>query len=301
MTLRPDFVAGNTRLRARQVDLARLAAETDPAARRLRGRDLLRAVAPAYTDSARDVVAVLLARHDLADVVALIRGAIRRRDPGDRTAAVEAVGAVTSANTADVANADDGEAAVLRLRGWRLPDAEISRRLTALWASYELHRDVEELEVDIYATAHTCWDSRLGHSRRHAAPVLELLAEERDLVNLRTVLRIPEREQPRLVPHGRLGPAELTAAARGDWKPALRIRPEWRAPISALGPSPTATDLERSVQSFRAAQARGTLRFGDVFGVEIAVAYVLCVEDAMRGEAATAPLDPAAAGSGRAA
>lgn len=305
MKLRPDFVAGNTRLRARQPELGRLAAEADASGRRSRGRVLLRAVAPAYTDSARDVVGVLLARHDLADVVALLRGAVRGRDPADRVAAVEAVGAVTEGCAADVAHADDGAAAVARLRSWRLPDTDTARRLAALWASFELHRDVEELEVDIVRAAHAGWETRLTRHRRLAAPVLGLLAEERDAANVRTVLRIPGGAQPQLVPYGRVGPAELLAIRRGDWRPVLRVRPEWRALIKPLGSSPAAADVERVLQSARAARARVTLRFGDVFGAEIAVAYVLCVENAMRGLAAVATTEPGAgtavAGTGRSA
>lgn len=295
MKLRPDFVAGNTRLRARQPDLGRLAAEADPFARRRRGRDLLRAVAPAYTDSARNIVDLLLARHDVADVIALLRGAIHGRDPADRVAAVEAVGAVTAVNAADVAHADDGEAAVSRLRSWRLPDADVARRLPALWASFELHRDVEELEVDIVRATHTCWETRLTRHRRLAAPVIDLLAEERDVANVRTVLRIPGREHPQLVPYGRVGPTELLAVRRGDWRPVFGARPEWRALVQPLGPSPVAADVERVLQTSRAAEARVTLRFGNVFGAEIAVAYVLCVEHAGRGWAA-APSAPRDAG-----
>src|SRR4051794_27212394 len=141
MTPRPDFIAGNTRLRARlpallgPVGYDQLAGlSRDAAAERLaasstyrpylnrdqisdrrlleavghRLRDLLRGLRGLYVGTAGTVVGVLLARHDLQDVLALLRGALTRQPAAIRLAAVMGVGAVDQRIAADIAAAPDG-------------------------------------------------------------------------------------------------------------------------------------------------------------------------------------------------
>lgn len=276
---RPDFLAGNTRLRARRPHLLRLAGEADSRVRRAEGRALLRGVIGAFSHSARPVIAVLLARHDLADVLALLRGALRGHPPEDRLAAVQAVGSVTPAAAADVALAADGAAAVARLRALRLPDSDLADSLERAWTRYELHADSEELETDLAGVEHAGWHTRLAGYGRAARPVSELLAEERDEANLLTVLRVPPREQPALLPYGRLGPAPLARAATGDFQPVFRSRPGWRPFLAPLGPHPDPVAVEQAVRAARRQRGRRLLDRGDVFTAEVAVGYVLCAED----------------------
>lgn len=280
MSLRPDFVTGNTRLKARLPDLAAGVGD-GTAAGSGDWRDLLRAVPTAYTGQAHDVVAVLTARYDLSDTLALLRGATARAPAADRLGAVNCVGRLTTAHAIDVANARDGAAAIARLVACALPDPEVARQLPRIWERYELHADTEELETSIVAAAHRAWRVRLEPGRRRTAPVLDLLAEERDIANVVNLAQNPGANT-RLLPPGRVSSRALSAVATGDWTPTLRHRPQWRPAVLRWEAHYDAAELESNLLEVRDARAWPLIRQPDPFGVEIAVGYVLAVESAAR-------------------
>lgn len=314
MTPRADFIAGNTRLRARlpallsplEFDqLARLSRETaaerlsasvyrryldrdpdkgqaddrlllDAVGRRL--RDLLRAVQGLYVGPAGAVVGVLLARHDLQDVLALLRGARTGQSASYRLAAVMGVGALDQQSTADLVAAPDGATAVLRLVAHRLPDPVTARALSGAWDRYELNADPDEFETAVAATAIGGWTTRLEQVGRSARPVLDLIHAECDRANLLAVLREPEMPPPQLLPVGLLTEPALLAARRGDTTPVLAARPSWR---SALGQHSRDGDLRALEWELTAALWRRAvrgLRRGDPLGADVPVGYVLAAE-----------------------
>ncbi|TCC07187.1 V0D/AC39 family V-type ATPase subunit [Kribbella soli] len=309
MTARADFIAGNTRLRARLPALLapfdydqlaglsrdaaaeRLATSTyrrylnrdqaggsllDAVARRL--RDQLRGVRGLYGGIAGTAVGVLLARHDLHDTLALLRGARTGQPAADRLDAVMGVGALDQRSAADIAAAPDGTTAVIRLAAHRLPDPLTARALPPAWERYELTGDPDELETTIAAAAIDGWTDRLEWVGRAARPILELIQAECDRANLLAVLRDPAPQPPRLLPAGLIPVPALLAARRGDPQPAAATRPGWRQPLErhlhdgdliALG-----WDLD--VDLWR--QAVRGLRRGDPLGADVPVGYVLAVE-----------------------
>lgn len=280
MSPRPDFVTGNTRLKARLPDLLAGVGDGSEASSG-DWRDLLRAVPTAYTGQAREVVAVLTARHDLSDTLALLRGATTRAPAADRLAAVNCVGRLTTAHATDVASARDGAAALARLVAHGLPDPEVARQLPRIWERFELHADTEELETSIAAAAHRAWTARLEPARRPIAPVRDLLAEERDIANVVNLAQNP-RPATRLLPPGRVNTQALSAVAAGDWTPTLRHRPQWRPAVLRWEAQYDAVELESDLLEVMSARAWPLIRQPDPFGVGIAVGYVLAVESAAR-------------------
>ena len=269
---RPDFVAGNTRLRARVPALTTSTTGRDVA-------ELIRAVPGAYSGAARSAVEVLTARYDLRDTLALLRGGLRQRPYEDKIGAVHALGAVTPTHAREVAHADDAEATVGRLVTHKLPDPTTAAALPAIWDRYQLHRDDEELEAEVATQAHRTWVHRLLPHARYTQSLLSLLAEERDRANLMAVLRVPADGAVSLLPTGMLPPAALTAATRGDWTQVRHHRPGW-GPLLDLHPHSHRSVglLELELRRLACAHRLRLLRRGDPFTVDVAVGYMCALE-----------------------
>ncbi|WP_410790613.1 V-type ATPase subunit [Kribbella sp. C-35] len=310
MTPRPDFIAGNTRLRARLPGLLapfeydqlaglsreqaaeRLAASTyrpylsrdeagdlrllDAVGRRL--RDLLGGVRGLYGGMADTAVGVLLARHDLQDVLALLRGGRARRPAVERVAAVMAVGAIDRRAAADIAAAPDGATTVLRLVAQRLPDALTARALPGAWERYELNGDPDEFETTVAAAAIDGWTDRLEWVGRAARPILDLVLAECDRANLLAVLRDPVLETPRLLPVGLVPESALLAARRGDPQPVVTARPTWRQALERHVRDGDLARLEWDLDVAVWRQGVRGLRRGDPLGADVPVGYVLAAE-----------------------
>lgn len=310
MTPRPDFIAGNTRLRARlpallgPVDYDQLASlSLESAAERLatstyrpylsrdqasdvrlldavgrRLRDLLRGVRGLYGGIAGTAVGVLLARHDLQDTLALLRGARTGQPTTDRVASVMGVGAIGQRAAADIAGAPDGATAVIRLAAHRLPDPLTARALPEAWERYELTGDPDEFETTVAAAAIDGWTDRLEWVGRAARPILDLVQAECDRANLLAVLRDPALETPRLLPTGLVPESALLAVPRGDPQPAVTARPTWRQPLERhlRDEDLAALEWELDVAVWR--QAVRGLRRGDPLGADVPVGYVLAAE-----------------------
>ena len=225
---RPDFVMGNTRLRARRAELldaARLARLADrdlagltadlratPYGRHLeprahgdneqrtmllsavedRRRDALRGVREVYTGAAGEVVGILLARYDLADTVTLLRGAARGVGGDDVLGGIEAVAALDPATVSDLV-ADDPESVVARLAHARLPDPHTAQVIPAAWEQFLVHGDLPTLEITVARAAHHRWREVLGGRGRWVGRSVEALVRwldgERDAANLLVALR----------------------------------------------------------------------------------------------------------------
>jgi vacuolar-type H+-ATPase subunit C/Vma6 len=310
MTSRPDFIAGNTRLRARLPALLapfeydqfaglsrsevaeRLATSIyrphlsrdqaydlrilDAVGRRL--RDLLRGVRGLYGGIAGTAVGVLLARHDLQDALALLRGARTGQPTADRLNAVMGVGALDQPAAADIAAAPDGATAVIRLAAHRLPDPLTARALPAAWESYELTGDHDEFETTVAAAAIDGWSDRLEWVGRAARPILDLVRAECDRANLLAVLRDPALDTPRLLPTGLVPESALLAARRGDPQPAVATRPDWQQPLERHLRDEDLAALEWDLDVAQWRQAVRGLRRGNPLGADVPVGYVLAAE-----------------------
>jgi vacuolar-type H+-ATPase subunit C/Vma6 len=310
MTPRADFIAGNTRLRARlpallgpreydqlaavsqETAVERLSASVyrpyvsgeGPDERQIlvaigrRLRDLLRGVRGLYGGAASAVVAVLLARHDLHDTLALLRGARTGQSAGDRIASTMCVGGLDQQACADVAAAADGATAATRLAAHRLPDPQTALMLASAWERYALNADPDEFETTIATTAINGWTARLNQVGKAARPVLELVQAECDRANLLAALRDPVGEVPQLLPHGLVPEPALLAARRGSMSPVLAARPGWREALERHARDGDLPALEWSLEVAFLARAVRRLRRGDPLGADVPVGYVLAAE-----------------------
>lgn len=280
--MRPDFVYGNTRLRARLPGLLRgvdvLDEPLDDQQIGVWYRHELRQVRDLYTDSAADIVGVLLARHDLADTLALLRGARSGAPSAERLRAVLAVGAVTESAARDIAGALDGVSAIERLVTYRLPDPQTAAGLRAAWSRLELTDDPNEFETSIATAAFTHWLSVLDSAGAAADPVRELVLAEGDRADVVVALGAPTGQPFRPLPSRALRSTDLhggreqvlaaAAAAHTEWADALRhfdLDWDWLALSAALD------------HVIRVRALRG-LRSGDPLGAAIPLGYVIAVE-----------------------
>lgn len=218
----PDFVYGNTRLRARKAELLtratydallernldgvqELLAETayrpelEAALARAAGKRALdKAVGDHlarrlgelrsfYRDRARELVDVLLARFDLHNLLTLLRGQLRAQPAELVLASVVPLGSLGGAAAEEIARRDEVAAAVELLTAWRLPDPDTAAALANAWPQFERTHDLAQLEHEL-VTAHA---ERIARNLGGAPAVLrELIAREHDATNVLAVLRL---------------------------------------------------------------------------------------------------------------
>jgi hypothetical protein len=218
---RPDFVTGNTRLRARipaltppdrlerwqSFDLDALDTQLrgTPFARHMdretvdqrhallmaveRGtREVLRATATAYSGAARVALLTLLSPYDSADLVTLVRAAARGLTAEDVAPLLHAVGAVTPVLVREVL-ADDPAVTIARLAARRLPDPAVARHLLAGADAFARTGDLGEWEYRVAASVAAQADAALTPLGAGAGPIRRHLAAGRDVTNLLAALR----------------------------------------------------------------------------------------------------------------
>ncbi|WP_053208073.1 V0D/AC39 family V-type ATPase subunit [Jiangella muralis] len=269
----PLYVAGSTALRARMSRLTPHGAGEEE-------RDELRRLLELFVGEARTVAQVLTGRHDLRDALALLRGAASGLPPEDRLRGLLAVGALTPERAAELAHARDEAGVAALLERLRLPTPATAAALPRLWSRFELHRDVEELELALAATAHAEWAERAAHPR--SRPVAELLARERDQRNLVIALARSDVDPARLLPFGRLGARDLEHAVAGRWAPVLGVHPRWRAAAAAYEVHRDLGHLDRDLHDEATAGAAARLRRGDAESADPLVGYLLLLEERAR-------------------
>ena len=222
LTIAPDFVYGNTRLRARKGQLL-----TEAAYDALLGRDVTgvqealtqtayrpeleavlarasgkRAVERSVRDHlarvlgemrsfyggrARELVDVLLARFDLHNLLTLLRGQARAQPADMVLSSVVPIGPLADGAADEIARRDDVTAAVDLLITWRLPDPDTAAVLADAWPRFERTQDLAQLEREL-AVAHA---HRVERGLVRAPETLrELIARDRDATNVLTVLRL---------------------------------------------------------------------------------------------------------------
>jgi V/A-type H+-transporting ATPase subunit C len=221
----PDFVYGNTRLRARKASLLRpddyetlLGRDVEGIAdalmttayrpeveamlagsgrtRRLHealNRNLARTLEELrafYDGPARTLVDLLLARYDLHNLLVLLRGLLRTRPAEELVAALVPIGALGDAAAQEIARQQDQAAAVDLLVGWRLPEPELARTLARAWPEYERTQDLAELELALATQQARSLVRGLADAGPPAEPLRQLIAREHDATNALVVLRL---------------------------------------------------------------------------------------------------------------
>ncbi len=310
-----DFVPGNTRLRARRPGLlspaqlehlpagsvvelgeALLRTAYRPHLERYGGtfgraailraavtdrlRENLSGVHGLYGGDAGQVVELLLARHDLTDVVALLRGLVGGVSAHEVAGAVLGVGRVDRTRALDVMAAGDPDAAFARVVEWRLPDPAVARSLPAIWRRYELHDDTAELEYDTAVATVAGWDATTTAVGAPAAPLAALLGDERDEVNV--MLALAELADagvvpPRYLPGGTVSAGRL-AEIVGGADPGQVVPRSWRPAIERWREHGDLGGLQQDLRSTRQRRSMAGFLFADPLSAAIPVAYVQAAE-----------------------
>ena len=221
LTSSPDFVYGNTRLRARKAQLLTEAdyealldrdtagvqeglaqtgygPELEAALARGGPRPVEKAVGDHlarvltemrsfYRDRARDLVDLLLARFDRHNLLTLLRGQVRSQPAELTLTAIVPLGPLGGEAAEEIARRDEVASAVDLLTAWRLPDPTTAATLAQAWPRFERTGDLAQLEHEL-ATAHA---RRVGREIASAPATLrELIARECDATNVLVVLRL---------------------------------------------------------------------------------------------------------------
>jgi V/A-type H+-transporting ATPase subunit C len=249
----PDFVYGNTRLRARlstllaRRDLERLLTlepdalvgelsgtpyapevQAEAARGRMPGRlqraamrHLARSLLELrsfYDAVAGDVVDLLLRRWDLHNLLVLAR-AHARGIKDAVAAALVPLGGLDEPAAAELSRQREPAAAVDRLVAWRLPTPALAGALRRGWATYDRDQDLSRLEGKLAAAAYTSILDRANDLGDAADPVAALVRREVDLANAIAALRAAADPGDGgnglfVIPAGTLPGTALEAAAR---------------------------------------------------------------------------------------
>lgn len=315
----PDFIPGNTRLRARLADLvsdeqtAALVGCTLPeltealrsvgvatgtasrgtprpgeasraellAAVDLRRDGLLRAAAAAYQGEARDLVQALFDEDDRADLIALVRAAAAGAPAGLALSSVRAVGRFDEATVRDLVGGEP-EAIVARLVAGRLPDPDTAGAVARAWERFALHTDLAELEATVAYVHADATRRRVAALGAAAAPVAHHLAHRRDALNLSAAVRLRDADFPGkgFLPEGTVPLAGLRAVVAG--REVAAVAPSrWRVAAAAAEPRGP-EPLARALDDLVEGAARDPSWRMEPLGARVPVAYVAKVRHEAR-------------------
>lgn len=153
-----------------------------------------------YEGQARELVALLVERYDVYNVLTVLRGKAGRASPDEIVQALLPGGQLEEAALTELAKRDDVRQVIDLLATWRSPYA---RPLTAALRDYEQDGDPATLEVALVQDYYRRAVDRLELlGGKDAALVRQVLEDEIDARNVTTVLRLCQRRQ-------RLEPQEL--------------------------------------------------------------------------------------------
>lgn len=143
-----------------------------------------------YDGPARTLVNLLLARYDLHNLFVLLRGLLRTRPVDELVAALVPIGVLGGDAANEIARQQDQAAAVDLLVSWQLPQPEVARTLARAWPEYERTQDVAALELALAAQQARFIVRGLVDAGSSAWPLRQLIAREHDATNALVVLRL---------------------------------------------------------------------------------------------------------------
>ena len=349
----PDFVYGNTRLRARRAGLLvrrdfesmvglgvdellgalSATAYAPDIERALPGRHGVRRLHQAvrahlarvldemrgfYRGGARTIDDLLLARWDLGNLLALIRGQASGASVEDVLAAIVPLGGIDDAVAREVARQRSFSAAIALLSAWRLPTPHDASSLLDAWPEFERTHDLQALEAHLTAAHIEHVTAQLTSMGAAGEPVRAAVAQQIDAHNLLAALRLREAlvggerdelsaddRHRALMPGGALAPATLLAAmepgAPDNVLLALARDPAprwWLEPLRRWVESGDLIALQDAVQAALTADALARFEREDPLGAGIPVAFTAAKELEARnlrmlGDAGAHHADPA--------
>ena len=246
-----------------------------------------------YDGAARELIDLLLARFDLHNLLALLRGVLRGGDAERTLLDVIPVGAFNGAVVREIARQHEPSAAIALLAGWRLPDPFTAVAAAEAYDVFERDGDLARLEGAVTA-AHTgrvageldrfgddADDLRAALARRVDDSNTLVLARLRAALAGREVDRPPEPAG--WLPGGTIGLDELDAALRhpdpGQTAAAIAASaPRLRAPLAAWTRDGDVAALQRALDQRRLLDEIRLLDRGDPLGIAVPIGYVAELE-----------------------
>jgi V/A-type H+/Na+-transporting ATPase subunit C len=255
-----------------------------------------------YDGRARELVDLLLSRFDLHNLLALLRGRIRAEPPEQILVNLFPMGSLLDAAVQEVAQQPELARAVDLLVAWKLPDHATARALARAWPEYERTEDLRALEHALTADYAVRLQAALDAAGPDADPLRELVARERDAVNVLIVLRLrfalqldelselpPAPGASRFLSGGRMSAAALDGAlrqpTRGEAVAKLieaARREDWRAALERVAAGGDLPTLQRELEARRVRWAVNLFYRGDPLGVEVPIAYTVAKENEVR-------------------
>jgi vacuolar-type H+-ATPase subunit C/Vma6 len=254
-----------------------------------------------YQARSRELVDLLLARYDLHNLLAVLRGQVRAQSAERTRLAVIPFGRLGGPAGEEIAMQREAAAAVELLVGWRLPDPATARALARAWPEFERTQDLAALEHALAATHARSIDQSLFEAGPEADPLRELVARQRDAANVVALLRLREAlqlgelaESPALadllLAGGNIRPETFEAALREPRRDdatavlaAAAGRADWRIPLERYGSG--GGDLRLLYQALELARVRWALALflrGDPLGLDVPIAYTVAKENEVR-------------------
>ncbi len=325
---RARFEYGNTRLRARRLDrmgaqqlaelmgrdvaglleaLASTALGVEAEAALARGGGVrrlhgalraheareLEAMRGFYSEAARELVDLMLARFELHNLLVLLRGVLRGADEEQVLDDIIPVGAFTDLLAREIVRQHEPATAVALLASWALPDAVTARATVNAFSDYELDADLGRFESAIIA-AHTARVIReLDRFGGEAHDLRTSLARSVDETNVVVLLRLRSalsgRELNTLpdvapwLPGGRIPLIILESALRqtNDTEAAELLTAAaayLRAPLEAWSREGDVAVTQRVMEQRRILDEIALFRRGDPVSIAIPIGYVAELE-----------------------
>jgi V/A-type H+/Na+-transporting ATPase subunit C len=315
-----EVLAGTVAYHA-EIEAALAVADGKPALHTALGRHLARTLGEMrafYDGRTQELVDVLLSRFDLHNLFVLLRGRVRGRPAEQVLANVVPLGALGGAAGQEIARQQELARAVDLLISWRLPDPAGARAVADAWPEYERTEDLAALEHFLTARHARRLDETLRAAGPDADSLRELVARERDAVNVLVVLRLrfalqldeltdlpPAPRAGRFLVGGRISEDALEDALRRPTRSeavatlvdAAR-RDDWRAPLQRIASGGDLPALQRELEARRVRWAVGLFLRGDPLSFDVPIAFTVAKENEVRnlrllGEGAAGDLSAA--------
>ena len=246
-----------------------------------------------YSDAARELVDLMLARFDLHNLLVLLRGVLRGADEEHVLDDIIPVGAFTDLLAREIVRQHEPAAAVALLVGWELPDAVTARATVTAFAAFELDADLGRFESAIIA-AHTGRVIRELDRFGNEAQVLRTsLARSVDETNVVALLRLRSAQSGREIstlpdvapwlPGGQISLVTLVSALRqpSDTEAAELLSASaahLRAPLESWSRDGDVALTQRLMEQRRILDGIALFRRGDPVSIAIPIGYVAELE-----------------------
>jgi V/A-type H+/Na+-transporting ATPase subunit C len=253
----------------------------------------LSAVRSFYEGEARHEVDLLLLRHDLDNLVTIVRGQAALPGSMETAALLVAAGTLDRASLEELARQPGLRETVELLVAWGVPTPATARSVLHAWSEYERVRDVGVLETALTSAFADRIAESLDTLPTHLAIMLESWI---DTVNILTSLRLrraklageptPDGFEP--LAGGRVSDRVLAAVDEATSADAAAILsagsllPGWDTAFEAWASHQRIDILADELEAARTRWAIGLFHRGDPLSIDVPLAYVSAKENEVR-------------------